>query len=285
MKILLTGAAGYIGSIVRGYLTKKNYTIIGVDIVKRPGIVDFSCDLADVDAVKQIAESVTPDIIIHTAGNKDIKYCEENPTAAYRSNCDATKNLANIFGSKARIIYLSTDYVFNGLQGGYREFDPTSPQTIYGKSKLCGEEGGRIIAGNNFITIRLSALYDAQATFLRFIKDKLTQGQTVDCYSDVYYSPTYYLDFLNALEFIIKNTSSSSQIYHICGEATTRYMFARIYAEVFGFESTLIKESSANGSGKFLFPNLSLNCEWSLEQLKIKTTKIRESLIEIQKDK
>lgn len=283
MKILLTGAAGYVGTIVRRHLTEK-HDVTGVDMVSLPDAVKFSFDLVDAEAVQQLAKNVAPDVVIHAAGNKNIGFCEEHPDDAFRVNCEAVKNVAKTFGTKARIIYLSTDYVFDGRKGGYRENDTTSPQTVYGRSKLCGEEEGRRLAGKNFVTIRLSALYDAHAAFPRFIQEKLSKRQPIDCFLDVLYSPTYYRDFLATLDRLLGEPGLTGPVYHICGETTTRYSFARTYAEVFGFNTELVRESSVANAGKFLFPNLSLNCNWSLERLKIRSTGIREALMELQKE-
>lgn len=282
MKVLITGASGYVGTIISRHLAEK-HDLITVDKVSKADSAIVPCDLTDLAAVQSFAKTVTPDVVIHAAGNKNIGFCEEHPDDAFRVNCDAVKNVAATFGSTARILYLSTDYVFDGKLGGYREDDMPSPQTIYGKSKLYGELEGRHLAGSNFIIIRLSALYDANATFPHFIRDQLSKGLPIDCFSDVVYSPTYYRDLLAAIESLLVNPSLSGPVYHVCGEATSRYNFARTYAEVLGFPIDMIKESISINAGTFLFPDLSLNCNWSLNKLKITHTGIREALTELQK--
>lgn len=283
MKILVTGASGYIGSIVSNYLSDK-HDLIAVDKISQPDAAQLVCDLTVLDDVKALAMTIAPDAVIHVAGNKNIGFCEEHPDDAFLINCDAVKNVAEVFGSTARILYLSTDYVFDGTQGGYQENDIPSPQTVYGKSKLCGEVEGRRMAGSNFVTIRLSALYDNMAAFLQFIQEKLSQGQSIDCFTDVIYSPTYYRDLLTAIDILLYDQSLTGPVYHVCGEATSRYKFALTYAEVFGLDTGLVKKTNVDNTGKFLFPNLSLNCDWSLETFKFKNTGIREALTKLKKE-
>jgi dTDP-4-dehydrorhamnose reductase len=283
VKILVTGASGYIGTIVSRYLAER-HNLIKTNKVGSVNAAQISCDLTNSDAVRSLAMLTTPEVVIHVAGNKNIAFCEEHPDDAFQINCNAVKNVAEAFGSTSRIFYLSTDYVFDGIQGGYKENDIPSPQTVYGKSKLCGETEGRRIAGSNFVTIRLSALYDDAAAFPQFIKEKLSQGQSIDCFTDVIYSPTYYQDLLAAIDTLLYDQSLTGPVYHICGEATSRYNFAFIYAEVFGLETRLVKKTSAVNGGKYLFPNLSLNCDWSLETFKFRSTGIREALTKLKKE-
>jgi dTDP-4-dehydrorhamnose reductase len=283
MKILLTGASGYVGKLLESYLVPK-YEVTGVDITAVPENDQLICDLSDADAVTHLARTVMADVVIHVAGNKNIGFCEEHPVEAFQINCDAVKNVASAFGKSARIIYVSTDYVFDGQKGGYREDDLPSPLTVYGKSKLCGETEGRRIAGKNFVTVRLSALYDTKASFPNFLQTQLSAGEPVECYEDVIYSPTYYSDFLEAIDMLVQNKELTGPVYHLCGEATTRYGFALAYAEIFGFNVALVKASSAPTGGKYLFPNLSLNGEWSNTQLRARSTGIREALTELQKE-
>ena len=189
MKILLTGSAGYIGQIIKKHF-EDTCDIICLDLVLKDSH-QIQCNIMDRQPLEKIAKDVNPDVVIHAVGNKNIGFCENNPDEAFRINCDTIKNIAQVFGEKAKIIYISTDYVFDGLRGEYTELEAPNPQTIYGKSKLCGEIEGAKNTSKSFIVIRLSALYDANAVFICYLKEKLSCQQEVECFSNIIYSPTY----------------------------------------------------------------------------------------------
>ncbi len=140
MKILLTGATGYVGKLIRSGFGDKwslyNVSTRGDDIT---GVDAF--DLSDAIQVENLSLQIKPDIIIHAAGDKNLTRCEANPEMAYSANVATTINLVRQF-PKARIIYISSDYVFSGDRGGYREDDALGPVTVYGRTKACAELAG-----------------------------------------------------------------------------------------------------------------------------------------------
>lgn len=280
MKILITGISGYVGAIVARHLM-RSHDVIGVDLKGDSGSNRFICDLTDWSAVERLAHEVAPEIVIHAAGNKNIELCEKNPNAAFRINCDAVKYVAQAFGSRSRIIYLSTDYVFDGIRGSYNELDHPEPRTVYGRSKFLGEREGQTKAGDKFIILRMSALYDLHAVFPHFLLECFAKGKRVDCFSDVRYSPTYYRDFLSVLEKIMATAIMPEHIFHICGEVVTRYEFARTLALVFDFDLSLVRKASAAGMGTYLYSDLSLSNKRMRNLLQIKPTAIFDALKEM----
>lgn len=280
MKILLAGSTGYVGSIIRQHLD-PNYDLFCTSTRCPSGGKQAPCDLTDRDAVFRLADMTRPDVVIHAAGNKNIAYCEKNPDQAFCINCDSVKNVAAAFGN-ARIIYISSDYVFDGQRGGYREDDLPAPATAYGRSKLCGETAGMQIENNNFVVLRASALYDENSTFVRFLREKLDRKEPVECFADTVYSPTYYRDFLDIL---VKLSSHpvKGEIFHACGEATSRYEFALVYAKTHNYDKALIKKSSILNQETFLFPDLSLKNDATRRILNSRTTSIAEALAEMKR--
>lgn len=264
--ILVTGASGYIGGIIM-----KDF----VDKYKVIGLTRQDCDLRDEEGLVDFGKKISPDIIIHAAGNKDIKWCEANSAGAFEANELSVKNLIKTFPGK-KIIYISSDYVFSGKIGGYSELDKPNPQTIYGKSKLAGEKFG-LENSDNFIVLRASAVFNEQASFPNFLYKELSNDRSVECFSNTFYSPTYYKDFLVVLEKIIEN-NNKNKIYHSCGERTSRYEFCIAFAKVFGFDLNLAKECQADTNHWFLFPDLSLNNLSTNNIFNINTTKLEVSL-------
>ena len=120
MKVLVTGCAGYVGSLVMAHLAPR-HAVTGVDVAGEDADARRRCDLCDAAAVARLAEAVQPDVVVHAAGNKNIDFCEQHPQVAYAINGEAVRNVARAFGGQTRIVYLSTDYVFDGARGHYAE--------------------------------------------------------------------------------------------------------------------------------------------------------------------
>ncbi|HIC47377.1 MAG TPA: SDR family oxidoreductase [Methylophaga aminisulfidivorans] len=267
MSILLTGATGYVGQHIKTAFDSE-WQILGVS---QHGDIDqniAACDLSDERAVVELAQTVSPDVIIHAAGDKNIQRCERDPSLAYQANVQTTLNLIKAFPD-AKIIYISSDYVFSGDRGGYRETDPISPLTVYGKTKASAELNGLILS-DQFYVLRLSALYDGEATFLRFLREQLQSGKAVDCFDDAFYSPTFYKDFLNVLDKLVMTPKLSNRVYHVCGQRISRFFFAKLFARSAGFDDELILQASRlHGEVPFLFGDLSLENTMTCESLDV----------------
>ncbi|MFA6888330.1 MAG: sugar nucleotide-binding protein [Candidatus Woesearchaeota archaeon] len=283
MNILLTGSTGYVGNIIKANLGKK-HKIIGVNLRSTIDKESTHCDLTDEKAVLQFSKNIKPDIVIHAAGNKNIEFCEKNQDKAFQINCNTVKNLVKAFANQCKIIYISTDYVFDGYRGGYEENDTPNPATMYGKSKYCGEIEGAKLTKNNFVILRLSALYDINATFPKYLINKLKNNEPIECFSDVLYSPTYYKDLLKSLEGIFSYQKLNQTIFHTCGEPITRYNFAYQFAEIFGFNPKLIQKTQRGNKDIYLYPNLSMKNETTEQILQTKKFKIIEALKDMKKE-
>lgn len=251
-RLLLTGADGYVGQRLRDRL-RPHVEVIGVS---RSGQADVACDLADARAVAELAGSLTPRWIVHAAGNKNISVCERDPSVALGANVDTTMNLVRVW-PEAKMLYVSTDYVFCGTRGRYTESSPVAPGTVYGRSKLCAELGGRLLAPDSFTAVRVSALFDESAPFLTFLSTELSAGRPVDCFVDSYYSPTYFDDFVSVLLTLIDG-GEHLPVVHVAGARISRFDFARQYASAFGFDDDLIRPARLDASQTSLFPDLSL---------------------------
>jgi dTDP-4-dehydrorhamnose reductase len=249
--VLVTGAAGYVGRRLLNRLG-DDFDVVGLS---RSGPSDLLCDLTDTAALRALAADFTPGAIVHAAGNKNIAGCERSPELAYEANVTTLLNLLRVWPD-VPVLYISTDYVFDGSHGQYSEASATAPGTVYGLSKLCAEGSGRLLGPRTFTSVRVSALYDASATFLSFLSKELTAGRPVECFSDAFYSPTYFEDFADAILRLLV-APDRPPVVHVAGPRVSRYAFARQYAAAFGFDADLIR-SAERGAGSTLFPDLSL---------------------------
>ncbi|MBT5781554.1 MAG: sugar nucleotide-binding protein, partial [Candidatus Marinimicrobia bacterium] len=132
MKILITGAYGQLGySLSKFRSTKDKVYRTGVKIPL--GEKGLRLNIIDNIMLKDIISSLSPDIIINLAAITNVDFCESNPKIAKEINTNGVQNLVDVFPGK--IIHLSTDYVFDGLNGPYKEEDQINPISVYGKTK------------------------------------------------------------------------------------------------------------------------------------------------------
>jgi dTDP-4-dehydrorhamnose reductase len=250
--LLVTGADGYVGRrLIEQLGTRLN--VIGISRSGRAGV---ACDLLDVRSLASIARELTPRWIVHAAGNKDIGACERSPRMAYDANVRTMMNVLQTWPG-VPMLYVSTDYVFCGTRGRYVESSPVAPATAYGRSKLCAEISGRLLAPAAFTSVRVSALYDEAATFVRFLSKELSAGRPVECFADAFYSPTYFDDFVAAVSSLL-DAPERPGLVHVAGPRTSRYAFAREYASAFGFDADLVRRARLSAKTPTLFPDLSL---------------------------
>ncbi|MBS1818533.1 MAG: NAD(P)-dependent oxidoreductase [Acidobacteria bacterium] len=250
--LLLTGAEGYVGQRLAERLSRE-VTVIGLG---RRGTAGLACELMDEGALDEVARTIAPRWIIHAAGNKNIGACEKTPRLAYDANVRTAMNVLRAWPD-VPMFYISTDYVFAGTSGSYEERSPVAPSTVYGKSKLCAEVTGQLIAPGRFTSVRVSALYDAEATFVRFLHGELREGRPVECFVDAFYSPTSIDDFADALLAMLTATDAPD-IVHVAGERISRYQFARQFADACGYDADLVRPARLHSAATTLMPDLSL---------------------------
>lgn len=271
MKLLLTGCSGYVGRIIAPFFSAST-DLYQTNLKGFPVKQHQCCDLRDIDAVNNLAKYIKPDVIIHAAGNKNTTFCEENEALAHEINVGAVENLINVFGNKVTYIYISSDYVFDGMRGHYSENDVPAPFTVYGHQKLVAENLFLQNTDKNFI-IRLSALFDNNSTFCKFLRSKFQNNEVVECYDDVFYSPTYYLNFLQILNELVFLRDFSKRIFHCGGQRVSRFNFALMYAQHCGFSKSLVQRGKLFDCNHqeifFLRPDLSLNNLCTLKYLNI----------------
>jgi dTDP-4-dehydrorhamnose reductase len=141
VRLLVTGAAGMLGHRVVDDARARGWEVVGIDLP--------DADLTDPTAAQDVAEEHAPDAVVHCAAYTDVDGAEEHEARALAVNADASANIAAAAAMLgARIVAVSTDYVFDGTLTGrpYVESDPTAPLGAYGRTKLAGEQA---IAGHN----------------------------------------------------------------------------------------------------------------------------------------
>lgn len=235
-KIWICGANGRLGSKLQEALDPLEVKILATD--------KDTLDITDSEAVNLFADMNRPHAIINCSGITDPQYCEDNPEEAFSVNGLGARNIAVASRRiNSKLLHLSTDDVFSGdTEKHYKEYDTPRPQTIYGKSKLFGEEMIKQFSKYFFI-IRSSWLYGIRNQVVEnIIKEAEDTGKVIVPIGQ-YASPTS-TDELS--EFILKLLNTKEYgIYHgICKGHCSRAEFARTILEFANIKAEVIKDSS-----------------------------------------
>ncbi|MCL4439098.1 MAG: dTDP-4-dehydrorhamnose reductase [Firmicutes bacterium] len=206
MHILITGANGMLGHALTATLS-QHHNLTGLDL---PDV-----DITDLSALKSAVSSHRPDLIINAAAYTDVDSCETNIDLAFAVNATGPRNLAVVCSElNIPIVHISTDYIFNGTgTSPYKEGDTPNPQSVYGKSKLQGEQYIRELTNKHYI-IRTSWLYGQHGK--NFVDTMLRLGRERDEISvvnDQVGSPTYTVDLAGAISELIMEPAYGT--YHI----------------------------------------------------------------------
>ena len=224
MKVLITGSNGRLGPDLIDVLDGKH------ELIKT---TSKSLDITDKDKVKDYIVNEHPDMVINSAAYTDVDGCETNQEMAYKVNGEGVKNLA--LACKlvdCPLVHISTDYVFNGENTKpWMEDDEVGPISIYGKSKLQGEEAIESILDKFFI-IRTSWLYGINGgNFPKTMLELAKTHDTLTVVTDEIGTPTYTLDLAQAIAELIETDYYG--IYHITNsDYCSWFDFAKYIFEV-----------------------------------------------------
>ena len=229
-RILVTGANGQLGmALQKCALRMDDFTFYFTDI--------DTLDICDKAGMGDFIRSHAIDVIINCAAYTAVDRAEDEPALCARINCDAVRLIGELAAeTNARVIHLSTDYVFDGCGvRPYRETDATNPVSVYGKTKLAGEQALMNTCQRSII-LRTAWLYSATGT--NFVKTMLRLGttrDTLDVVADQHGTPTYADDLAEVIENILTAGPFTPGIYHYTnGGACTWCDFAAKIFELSG---------------------------------------------------
>lgn len=197
MKIAVTGANGLIGrAAVERLVGRHELLALGRGSWRHgPGAFEYRpCDLGDGHTVEEALRDFRPAAVLHAGAFTDVDACERSPDEAYRVNLGGTEQVARACRDlKARLVAVSTDYVFDGEAGPYGEGAVPNPRGVYARTKRMGEEAASLIAKNCAVArvaVVYSGLPGSKETFATSVVRKLSRGESVKAFSDQIVSPT-----------------------------------------------------------------------------------------------
>lgn len=227
MRIVIAGWQGQIAQSLLEVIAARND--VEACALGRPAL-----DICEVRSIERAFVSIKPHVIINAAAYTDVDKAESEPDRAFALNRDGARQLASVAaGRGVPIIHISTDYVFDGLKRNpYTEADDPNPQSVYGRSKLSGEEA---VASENaqHIILRTAWVFSPFGrNFVKSILERAREGQSLRVVNDAQGSPTYAIHFATAVMDVAARIASSQPIkwgtYHAAGAgAASWYDVAR----------------------------------------------------------
>jgi dTDP-4-dehydrorhamnose reductase len=250
MKILITGASGFLGGYLaqaaQGQAAQGRGDWLGTyweHPVAMPGLELHRLDLTNLVAVAQFVRKIRPQIIIHSAALANLDACETQKDWAWRTNVDAARMIAAVARElNSRLLHISTDMVFDGKKGYYREDDALAPISYYGYSKRAAEEAV-LRAYPGALVVRVALLYGFPRaggnSFSAEIFHRLRAGQKVKVFADQFRAPIW---AGNAAQAILELAGlDRAGVLHLAGsERLSRADFARELARQIGADPNLL---------------------------------------------
>lgn len=254
-KLMIIGGSGLLGGHLAQF-AKGEYEVVATyythTTIEIPGLRVLRMNITDSQKTNDIIGREKPNYIVLSAAQKNVDFCEAHQEEVSRINAEGAKNVAVASDKvQAKLIYISTDLVFDGTLGVYDESDKTNPVNHYGRTKL---EGELEVANNSsdYAISRVSVLYDWNIfdysfNFVEWVYQNLKAGKPLSLFSDQFRCATYIKNVCSALLKICENDENGT--FHVAGKnCVSRHEIGLKVAEVFGFKSEIISEMNSSES-------------------------------------
>lgn len=247
-RILVTGASGFLGYHLLSKLaqTCTPYALYHQQKIVHKNAISIACDIANYQQLGDLIEDIEPTAIIHVAALADAGFCEKNKALSYLINVQATENLAGIASDfQIPFLFTSTDMVFDGKKGNYKETDVPFPINTYGEHKAIAESRVLDIYPSSLV-VRLPLLFgqpDASSKnyFTNFLQ-QLKQGTPQTLFTDEYRSICGAYSIADAMLHFLGKVDG---ILHLGGgERLSRYDFGEKVATAFDLDKNLLNACS-----------------------------------------
>ncbi|HEV2397904.1 MAG TPA: dTDP-4-dehydrorhamnose reductase [Candidatus Sulfotelmatobacter sp.] len=237
MKIAVVGADGQLGADV-----VRVFAVNGDEVVS---LSHSDIEVSRIDSVRQVLGALSPEVVVNTSAMHHVEHCEQDPSLAFAVNAQGAKNLAEVTqDSRALLVHISTDYVFDGAKGApYLETDVPLPLNVYGNTKLSGEHFVRTLNPKHFV-LRTSALYGKHPcrgkgglNFVELMLKLARERGRVRVVNNEVVTPTSTADL--AKQIVALTRSEAYGLYHATAEGSCSWFeYAK---EIFQLTNTEIK--------------------------------------------
>jgi len=240
MNILIVGASGFVGGVLMKGLSMEHEVAGTYNSIEKPGLMEL--DVRDKNSVELLVRKIMPDVVVDTAALPHVDYCQEHEDESHAINVEGTRNVAEAcakFG--CGMVFISTDYLFDGKEGPYSEYHKPNPINVYGRHKL-EAEGAIAETLEDYLIARTTVVYGwekEKKNFAARTVDNLRSGKPMKVPSDQWGNPTYAENLAEALKELVEKRGRG--VYNIAGSGyCTRLEFALKIAEVFKLDASLI---------------------------------------------
>lgn len=242
--VLIVGASGFLGRVLMTWPAEDLHRVPA----SRAGEGHVRIDLTDPESIRRAVDEVGPDCVIHAAAFTSVDGCETAPEDAQRIHVDGTRHLAEACESAgARLLSLSSNYVFDGRDGPYAETDPPSPLNVYGSTKLDGERAV-LGSGERSLVVRTAVLYGfapgAHLNFVTWAASELASKRQIRVVTDEWANPAFVDELANFLLTFCRDTVRplDERIIHFAGaDFLTRYEMVNAICGAFDLDERLVQ--------------------------------------------
>lgn len=250
-KVLITGSNGMLGKDIVQLLTLAgSYDVFGMNRKHDSSLAEGKsvvCDITNFNELQMIVEEIQPNIIIHCAAMVDVEGCEKNKEYADKINVDSTRQLATFKPESTKFVYISTDSVFDGQDGGYDEDTAKNPINYYATTKSLAEAVVESVNRNSII-IRTN-IYgfhkDRGKSLVEWALNELLERRKISGFNDVYFNPVYTKQLARIVFELLKINYSG--IIHVGADnPISKYEFLRRLALKFKVDPELVDSISVD---------------------------------------
>jgi dTDP-4-dehydrorhamnose reductase len=250
-KVLLAGGSGQLGMALDAAFSRGHHVVSTAHAHAQPG--QRTLDLGDSGATTAVLQAERPDVVLVAGAMCHVDRCEHEPQLCRRINVEGPAAIAEYArGSQTRVVFFSTDHVFDGERSSYVEDDDCHPLSVYASSKMEAERAIRRIIPDRHLIVRTGWVYgpDRQRrNFILRLIDRLRQGEAVDVPSDQWGSPTYTEDLAQAVRFLVDKDAAGT--FHATGpELTDRVALARRVCDRFDLDPDLVRPRPTSSLGQ-----------------------------------
>ena len=247
MRILVIGASGFIGRHLMRRLGDTPGDEVAATFLSRAPADDgnnwYPVELTDAAGLERVFQFTQPEVVVHLAAMADVGKAEREPARATAINVSATSTIVRLSDAhRARLVFISTEYVFDGQRGYYRETETPNPTTHYGQTKWEAEQEVAKLAARSSI-LRTSIVYGwpepGQRNFAQWLIERLRSGNSYDGPTDVYRTPIYVGHLVDGIVRLVEGDYAG--IHHVAGnDWVSMYDFASSIAEAFSLDRRLV---------------------------------------------
>jgi len=265
MKVMITGATGLLGRSIKKEMEKDN-EIISLGFSREADDI-IKLDLTDFDLVRILIMTEKPDIIIHSAAERRPDVTDNNPDAAEELNVAATENIAKLAAKyNVFMVYISTDYVFDGTSSPYNTEAKANPINLYGKTKFLGEQVTKEHA-DNYAILRVPILYGNQENLKESaataIMEQILENPEMKVDNWAARFPTYVGDVAFTLRELIEKVDikNCQEVFHWSGdEEFTKFSMAKVMGDILDIDVSKIESNNEPTAGAPRPKNCQLDC-------------------------